>query len=105
MGWPSLTATTNCSSSSILTTTPTRSITTPNMSPNMFVSQSSTAHRKYQQQDVNEDWEWNFSSHSNDVLRPFNSNIPNAERSPEWENEEQLRPQRDRDPPLQGSAP
>jgi len=172
----------DCSSSSILTTTPTRSITTPNMSPNMFVSQSSTAHRKYQQQedvddvneseydfmeeapelpretisafrkrrladkkyefkdenaenvplkvmrkrrdqeelehhspvvvssmdrskDVNEDWEWNFSSHSNDVLRPFNSNIPNAVRSPEWENEEQLRPQRDRDPPLQGSAP
>ena len=39
--------------------------------------------------DVNDDWEWNFSTvgSMNDVLRPFNSNIPTPStlRSPEWQ--------------------
>jgi hypothetical protein len=37
--------------------------------------------------DVNEDWEWNFSCTvgTNDVLRPFNSNIPTPIRSPDWD--------------------
>lgn len=37
--------------------------------------------------DVNDDWEWNFSCTigTNDVLRPFNSNIPTPIRSPDWD--------------------
>lgn len=55
--------------------------------------------------DVNEDWEWNFSCTvgTNDVLRPFNSNIPTLIRSPEWspiEFAEDIRPpQNEREPP------
>lgn len=44
--------------------------------------------------DVNDDWEWNFSCTvgTNDVLRPFNSNIPTPVRSPDWEFVEDIRP-------------
>ena len=45
--------------------------------------------------DVNEDWEWNFSCTigTNDVLRPYNSNIPTPTiRSPDWEPVEDIRP-------------
>ena len=44
--------------------------------------------------DSNEDWEWNFSCTVgiNDVLRPFNSNIPTPIRSPEWDFVEEVRP-------------
>lgn len=60
--------------------------------PSILVSES---------KDVNDDWEWNFSTvGSTDVLRPFNSNIPTPSlRSPEWNGdtpaEEVVRP-----PPL-----
>lgn len=58
--------------------------------PSVVVSES---------KDTQEDWEWNFSCTfgSNDVLRPFNSNIPTPIRSPEWEVEE-IRP-----PPLENT--
>ena len=59
--------------------------------PSVVVSES---------KDTQDDWEWNFSCTfgSNDVLRPFNSNIPTPIRSPEWEGEEvreEIRPPRE----------